>query len=524
MEANEKVKQIAKRVKEEGKKLGYDIKLGHALELTSRALFNQNWNIVSKRKDLDLNFVDEKSPKDILEEFKEKHRPNNFIGKFFFDYKLNQQGKKISNILNNNFNIKDWNNQNKVFKCVVQMLKNGELRDKFNMGYDLEKEQFEMKDFTKEPNALFLGVIGTGSVLSSRFTLTNWMIANSDKTMLYLIDSTKGCTDFQDFFKYQQVHTIINGYNDKLIALIEMLYKEHTERKKVFNENGGGIINYENKKKKRITRHVLYIEQFHVLGSFLMNDKEIKIEGSIPYKFRELMMLGRETGIFFITSSQRATKSIIHPLIMPHLCQKRVFKNYDNDDIYAIGHDKTSKLSFGQRGRCFSEYSEYQFPDIDDKNTKKLLEKYMQPNKGISFTLDNNTIRKKLLNPYLIIDKMPLLKQVRYLSDINPTNLITAVYKRMGCEVEELKENQFYISHIITFKNGNKSALLYDKYSRYNLDLIKKMKQGMIEYDCRSGIIHVVETPGQALYKNANESNIEIIDQEDWMELIKRLS
>jgi hypothetical protein len=401
-------------------------------------------------------------------------------------------------------------------------LKNNKFRDKFNLGIcEQGGGTWLMKDFTEEPNALYVGSMGSGKSIAARFSVLTWMLANSDKTLLFVLDTVKGAQDYNMFFGLDQVYEII-GSPEKVHRVMDLIYDEAMARQELFTETGvNGIKDFEKKTGKKMTRCVILMEEFHALPFAIMNfDKEFKNEGSTANKFHTLMRIGRSIGIWFLACTQKSTSSDVPKEVVPNFTQKQIFKVSRGEANYVLGNDSPANLRTDQQGRCFTDYGEVQFPFIDNNLTEKLLDKYVKPCDAISARLTPTMIEDVLAgrSQKEQYKHKPLKELTKRFKSLNSEVVISLLHEAMHCEVEELNSSldPDNISHIVKWTNGDRTAVMVKNQKRISNKHVIKLIQGIGRLNCDNGILYTsAETVGQTMYKYANENEIELVDYED---------
>lgn len=412
----------------------------------------------------------------------------------------------------------------------IKDLDSDQFRDKFNLGVcEAKGGSWLSKDFTKEPNALYVGAMGSGKSMACRFTLTTWMLANSDQTILFIVDTVKGAQDYKLFFQYEQVYPVFDP--DGVHKVIDLVYEEAMARKDKFAEVGANsILAYEEKTGEKMARCIVLLEEFHSLTHNVINfEKEYKIEGTTANKFHTLMRIGRSVGTWFFACSQKSTKSDVPSEVVPNFTQKQIFKVSRAEASYVLGNDKPAKLRTDQQGRCFTDFGEVQFPYINDNNTKKLLDKYVKENDSTCARLTKTMIEDVLAGKSTKeqYKHKKLTELARIFQNINSQLVITMLHEAMGCpEIEELNMNtdKFKISHIITFQDGTKTAVMIKTQKKISAKHIQQLMEGIKYHKCKNGILYTsADTPSQSMYNMAVSNNIEIVDQEDLVHLAQRI-
>lgn len=412
----------------------------------------------------------------------------------------------------------------------IRDLNSNKFRNNFNLGVCEEKGgSWLMKDFTKEPNALYVGAMGSGKSMACRFTLTTWLLANSDQTILFIVDTVKGAQDYKLFFQYDQVYPVFDP--EGVHKVIDLVYEEAMARKDKFAEVGANsILAYEEKTGEKIARCIVLLEEFHSLTHNVINfEKEFKIEGTTANKFHTLMRIGRSLGTWFCACSQKSTKSDIPSEVVPNFTQKLIFKVSRAEASYVLGNDNPARLRTDQQGRCFTDFGEVQFPFIDDSGTKKLLDHYVVENDSTCARLTPSMIKDVLAGKSTReqYKHKKLTELARIFPNVNSQLVVTMLHEAMGCpKIEELNMNsdKFNISHIITFRDGTRTAVMIKTQKKISGKHINQLMEGIEYHNCQNGILYTsAETPSQSMYKQANSNNIELVDQEDIIHLAQRI-
>ena len=410
------------------------------------------------------------------------------------------------------------------FDRYIRDLNKNKFRDRFNLGVcELDGGTWLRKDFTKEPNALYVGAMGSGKSVACRFTLLTWMLANSDQTLLFIIDTVKGAQDYKMFFGLDQVYEII-GSPEGVHRVIDLVYDEAMARKELFNEIGAnGITAYEAKTGKSMARCILLMEEFHALPFAVMNfDKDHKHEGTTANKYHTLMRIGRSVGIWFLACSQKSTSSDVPKEVVPNFTQKQIFKVSKGESNYVLGHDGPANLRSDQQGRCYTDFGEVQFPYIDDAMAEKLLDKYVKPCSADCARLTPSMIEDVLAGRSTKeqYKHKPLKELAKRFTSLNSEVVVTLLHESMGHQVEEINSalDPNNISHIVTWPNGEKSAVMVKNVKRLSNKHITKLIQGIERLGCDNGILYTsADSASQSLYKFANENEIELVDHEDFI-------
>lgn len=428
----------------------------------------------------------------------------------------------------NEFSLKRW----------LFDIENGQFRDKWNLGVcEANGGSFLLKDFTKEPNAVFIGAMGSGKSVAANFTILTWMLANSDQTVLFIADTLKGANDYQALFDYDQVFPVLSS-EAGIHRVIDLMYDEAMARREVFNEvQAENIYEYEKKiRKKRsdpnfkLARCVLLIEEFHAIPYNILNfDKDFKIPNTSAFKFHQLMRIGRSMGTWIVACSQKGTKSDIPSEIIPNFTQKQIFRVNRNEAAYFLSDTKAADIRTDQKGRCETDYGSVQFPYVPIPSQKKLLKKYMQP-----LTAECSYLTPKLIEDYLGGRSTEELYRLKKLPDLiegiesfDHELVVSMLHKKLGHKVSQVdsKIDPFGISLVVDWPNKGKIAVMIRVGSRKITGKhIHKLSKGMAAMGCDRGILYTsAEDLPQAVYKNAVEYKIEVVDHEDMLRLARQI-
>ena len=482
MQSKEDVKKLAKKLKKASEKLGYDLKLTHALEIISNVNWDQEWNAVNAQ----FNKLEEKYKKEIDSL------------KNLLSIEMNYQKM---------FTLEDIKNKQTNLHIIKRLLLSDSLRDQVNLGLLVDKGQFLLESFMKSPNSLFVGEMGSGKTIAARYTVMNWMISNSDQTNLFIVDTVKGAYDYKDLFAYSQIKSALSP--NQVHGLIDLLYKESIARKNKFSEVGAkDLLDYEKKTGEKISRCLTVLEELHALTYSVFNfEKDYKIKGTTANKFHNLMRTGRSLGIWFIGVAQRATSSDLPPQIVPNFTNKQVFKVSKAEASYVLGDYRPSQLKSDQKGRCFSDYGEIQFPFIGDEDFRNIIAKHIVKRDSKSF------IMKDILVDEVLRGEIKL--SVNHL--LNSDNFNDFIKTMIIKEHMILKE---YESYMIIKNKKDELILSLSSKDKIEAKMIQNMIFEMKQNNCIDGVIYSKETKiDTEIYQFANLNNIRIIDYDDLLKI-----
>lgn len=399
-------------------------------------------------------------------------------------------------------------------------LHSGAFNDKFNLGISAQSKNFVLKDFFNEPNALFVGTMGSGKSVSARFSLVTWMLANSHKTEMFFIDVVKGAQDYKALFKYPQVHEVTTG-GDGVIKVLDLMFDEALSRNTLFKKEGAANLTaYEKKTGKTMTRYVVVMEEFHAIPFAVLNfDKEFKIEGTPAQKFHTLMRIGRSIGIWFVACSQRSLSSDVPKEMVANFTQKQIFRVSKGESNYVLGNDSAATLRTTQAGRCFTEAGEVQFPFMQEASIERLLAKYMKPLDSESAQLIPSVIKDYLegRSTKELYRHKKMADLVRSFENLQGELITSMILEALNFKVEEVDSSmdENGISHIIT-KNGRRTAVMVKNQKKITGKHLNRLISGIINHKCSYGLmITAAEGFSGPIYKTAKSNMIELLDKED---------
>lgn len=227
-------------------------------------------------------------------------------------------------------------------------------------------------DMNKFPHVLIAGDTGTGK---SRlfFTIITNLINNSNKVSLYLLQVRKN--DLFLFKNYRQVKRFsetLESVRDSLKEIDNLLLK----RENNFKQNGYfNIVDY-NKNSNNFLKYIyVFIEEFSFLNVTKADSKDEKAlkEECLKY-LKNLVNVGRSSGVFLITSLQKPTSDSIPTDIKSQL-RTRISLN--------IQDKSTSQIVMG----------DYSAVDLSER---EFVCKTTNIQKGYSLTIDEEQIIKNI--------------------------------------------------------------------------------------------------------------------------------
>lgn len=421
-------------------------------------------------------------------------------------------------------------------KRYLADLKANKFRDLWNLGV-LESRSWNLVKMTQSPNAIFLGAMGSGKSVAANFSILTWMLANSDQTVLFIADTLKGANDYQALFDYPQVYPVLSS-EAGIHRVIDLIYDEAMARREAFNEvQAENIHEYEKKMKKKtgnpnfkLARCVLLMEEFHSIPYNILNfDKDFKIPNTSAFKFHQIMRIGRSFGTWVVACSQKGTKSDVPPEVIPNFTQKQIFRVNRNEAAYFLSDTKAADIRSDQKGRCETDYGTCQFPYVPMSTQEKLLKKYMKP-----LDAECAYLTPKLIEDYLGGRSTEELYRLKKLPDLiegiesyDADLVVSMLHKKLGHKVTQVdsKIDPFGISLVVDWPNKGKIAVMIRAGAKKITGKhLHKLSKGMQNMGCDRGILYTsAEDLPQAVYKNAIDLKIEVVDHEDMLRLARQI-
>lgn len=331
--SNEYNKPIIAKAQALLREYGHEVKTGHLYEVFSKLAGEPSWNVAKAKQ---TSFLDK------------------VLSVFYFGNKSGYSEEvKESRIAYLN-SIKDQTSN-------------------FDLGLHLESKKIINKDFTKEPNALFVGSLGTGKTVSMVNSLVSWVARNKENGLVFLVDPLKGAVDYQELFDYDNVYPVLNS-NKGVISTIDLVYKELTSRREAFvSVKAENIYDYEKKTKIKLNYCLIAFEEFHAIPTLINYEDNYKTEGTTAYKLSQIMRLGRSLGVWVWAASQKASSREIPAHLLVSFANKFVFRTSKTESIYLLGNQSAAELPIESRGRCASLEGVLQFPYFDKEEQKEIL-------------------------------------------------------------------------------------------------------------------------------------------------------
>jgi hypothetical protein len=330
---NEQNKLFIAKAKKLFNQKGYEVKTSHLYDIFSQLSGYKNWHIASKKDPILAQSIK-------LEVDKNKDNPE-FLNIF--------------------------ENDNESINRILEMKTKGILDDKFFLGYKENNTPY-LVDFFKSPNGLFIGKMGSGKTESLKSTLFAWMIANSHKTQLFIIDSTQRAVDFSIFFKSNQVCKAV-GSKEKAIQSIDLIYEEFEKRKEMFLSVVGTeqlLLDYEKKTGLTFNRILTIFEDFQNLAKDLDFEKLMYQNSTTANKLLTMLRTGRTLGIWFMMSSNRFTRADIPTGAFGSFTHKIGFKMSQGESVYIFGDTRASFIE--EKGKALTEEGFINTPYLGSSN------------------------------------------------------------------------------------------------------------------------------------------------------------
>lgn len=421
------------------------------------------------------------------------------------------------------------------FDRYLRDLNDGIFREKMCLGIcEQNGGTYLMKQFSIEPNALYVGAMGSGKSVAACFSLVTWMLSNSDQTILFIVDAVKGANDYRSLFKYQDTNQVFPVLSSEvgIHRVIDLIYDEAMARRELFNSvKAESIHAYEKATGKKIARIILMFEEFHSIPYAIMNfERDFKVPLTTANKFHTIMRIGRTMGTWVMAASQKSTKSDIPSEIVPNFTQKQIFRVSRAEAQYILGDSKAADIRSDQKGRCETDYGSVQFPFMPVETQEKLLDKFMRP-----LTAECAYLTPQVIKDYLGGRSTEELYRLKKLSDlvqmidnIDGEIVVSMLHKFLGHTIESVNSltDNNALSHVITWKNGTRVAVMTRVGSKVKITKkhVMQLSNGMAAQGCTRGILYTSANDlPQALYKDCMEEGIELVDHEDFLRIARQI-
>lgn len=356
----------------------------------------------------------------------------------------------------------------------LKMIEDGGFDDRFCYGISQRDRGFKLLNPFTDPGALYCGKMGSGKSIAMKFTIFTHLLANSEKTIYILYDQIKGMADYKIMFGLKENVAVAVDDENKIVPVIEMLYGEMLARRAEFSKanSSNGVPEYEAYMRKKnssypgLARIVFAAEEFHTITS----SEKIKFayksetEGTVAWKLKTLMRVGRSYGILILAATQRAGSDDFPASLRPGISMMMSFKVASANDVAFMGSELASAADIpdGMSGRCVGSNTGFmQFPFIPDSTGVKMIEKYYKPLKAklIKYQMkDFHTAFAGKGNDGMVevLDFETVMKNYQQY-DFN--KIAEKYLKAFGFELEP-QENPAYIANFIARRDGESFAIV----------------------------------------------------------------
>jgi hypothetical protein len=280
----------------------------------------------------------------------------------------------------------------------------------FNLGYlkptISNNGGWLFKDFATQPNALFLGQMGSGKSSAMISTFTQHFLLNSNNGLFFVIDPLNQTPEGSDLFTLLHYPNVFHyfGEEDTILSWINLIYDEM-------------IFRIESLKNKEIENISLFpqitiaIERFYTLPEMLNFDKDFQDPKTLAYKFLQIMKQGKNADIFVLAATSKASSIDLPLQLLETFHNRLVFKTSRVESCYLLGKSDAADLTNDHRGLCYFNDGLVQFTEsLGHHEITPATELFYRP-------LDLNKITKSseslhdLLSTILIKDLLKLNKK-----------------------------------------------------------------------------------------------------------------
>lgn len=263
-------------------------------------------------------------------------------------YEENQTWNSLSSKIERND--QDFKNQMEYYQDSI---KKSLFKDHINLGILKEKGYWLKKNFGVEPNALFVGHLGSGKSYAMKISI-HFFLLNNPNSKVLLFDNHHRLNDFKIFKNCKNVNFLRDP--NSLSMILNQLNKELKLRSQSDLQKNG-VLN----------KIILVIENFDKL---LADPRFSETDSSNLVK---IIRVGRAMGIWVIASSSKASKTELPSKLCNGLTNKIIFKTDIVTSTYLTGNDNASKIK--NTGEAWSDYGFVQFPLFEDSFLENLLKK-----------------------------------------------------------------------------------------------------------------------------------------------------
>jgi len=489
----EHVKKETAKMEKLLKSFKYKYKHAHLIEIMSKYLYNESWHMINKKSK---------------------------------GVKMKKQGKEnpidLSLIMDQALDFDVFG------KNYLEALKKGVFRNKFCFGVLEESGEWLLKDFTREPNTLYAGYMGTGKTNSLLFSLFTWLLSNGDQTQVFHYNPIRSEGEEYDILRAFPQFNFVDPEAHHFHHLIDTLQRELRERVKKFSDlNVTNIKDYNEKSKEKLDSLILSMEDMHHLKGIIEFEKNHNKMDTVAHKFKEIIKTGRSCGIWIMVTTGKATASEVSSVILYNFSTIQVGKSSASESTYLLNNTKAAKLKVTDKGKVWTDYGLSKYPDITPfkalssliykqnivhNNSSLIFNKYYQEDITENVYRKNKTLKELLQSEFKVNGYYTNVVIEEYLKRIN--------FKLKA--VDPILHDEVYFKGSIGTNDGvNEGEQDYAIMIKGDVELHKKHLMELIrvihDLKCDGGIVFCRETPSQVLYDYALNNGIEIIDKEDFV-------
>lgn len=346
--SNETNKPIVLKAQAILKEYGYDVKLGHLYEVFSKLSGETSWNVAKVKETSFQDQVLSKTKSPTLAEVDEE----------LID--LKRLWAEVGLIYQNQINESGFD---------------------FKFGYNLETKEMLKVDFLKEPNAIFIGGLGSGKSVAMRASLANWLIANKGRGTMFVVDLLRRADDHTPLLCDNRVHGVYTA--EDFHSTLEWLNKELDERERLFaNTQVSNVVEYNTKSTEKIDPCILILEDLTDVIELTYDVKDIKNNGSTSFLLNRILEGGRAYGLWVIAATMRAAEKDIPLDVMNNFSNKLVFRIRE-EEVRHLGVDMSSRaIGIREKGMCHTKKGVTQFPFLTSQEIERLIKNSLSPLKA----------------------------------------------------------------------------------------------------------------------------------------------
>lgn len=227
-------------------------------------------------------------------------------------------------------------------------------------------------DMNKFPHALIGGDTGTGKSRILLLIITN-LIKYCTNVDIYLLQVRKN--DLGVFRNCKQIKASSTSLEEVLKSLQHIDYICRRREGLIDNVKGYYNINDYNKENKKLNYIYVIIEEFSMLNISRGDSKEVKkIKSTCLMYIKNIVNVGRSSGVFLITSLQKPTNDSMPSDIKSQLCTRISLRINDSPaSIVVLGNSNATKLQ-----------------------EREFICRTLDEEKGFSYTIDHNTVMENI--------------------------------------------------------------------------------------------------------------------------------